>query len=355
MGVYLPPEVRTNDWWPESVVASWQERRAGRASRELMSDRPAGDVVPVTDGVAEVLKALEIANADPFNGVAERRVMPQGMSPSQMEAAAGKEALANSKVDPRDVGLLLTHSYCPDVLNVPNACSVHRDLGLAPKCLSLATDGACNSFLQQVSLAESMIASGLTRYALLIQSSASSRLTQREDPSSTWFGDGATAVVLGPVSEGKGVLGRAHRTDGTLSRTVMVGVPEHNWYDDGRCVLYVGDTREGRRMILTIADLATDAAGDALAEASLKKDEVRFYASHQGTCWLRPVTQAHLGLDNARFFDTFSWTASLVAANIPVQLAYGAQKGLLKDGDPVLLFSGGSGITWSAIVLRWGT
>jgi 3-oxoacyl-[acyl-carrier-protein] synthase-3 len=304
--------------------------------------------------VSKVLSALAITNQDPFNGVAERRVMPEGMVSSQMEIAAAKEALARAEVDPEEVGLLLTHSYCPDVINVPNACTVHRELGLPARCLSLATDGACNSFLQQLTLAEQMIATGLTRYALLVQSSAITRLLVTEDPSSTWFGDGATAVVLGPVSEGKGVLGRAHRTDGTLSRTVMCGVPGRNWYDEGRSILYVGDTREGRRMILTIADLAVDVADDALAQAGLGRADVRFYASHQGTPWLRPLTQEHLGLANARFVDTFSWTANMVSANVPAELALGAQKGLLKDGDPVLLFSGGSGITWSAVVLRWG-
>jgi 3-oxoacyl-[acyl-carrier-protein] synthase-3 len=354
IGLYLPSEVRTNDWWPESVVSSWRERRAGQRSRELMSDRPAGDVVPVTDGVSKVLDALSVANTDPFNGVVERRVMPKGMLPSEMEIAAGKEALAKSEIDPEEIGLLLTHSYCPDVLNVPNACTVHRELGLSTNCLSLATDGACNSFLQQLTLAEQMIASGRTRYALLVQSSASSRLVHKEDPSSIWFGDAATAVVVGPVSEGKGVLGSAHRTDGTLSRTIMCGIPGKHWYDEGQCVLYVGDAREGRRMILTIADLASDVTRDVLAQAGLEPGDVRFYASHQGTSWLRAITQEHVGLRNARSVDTFSWTASLVACNIPAMLALGAKEGLLRDGDPALLFSGGSGITWSAIVLRWG-
>jgi 3-oxoacyl-[acyl-carrier-protein] synthase-3 len=353
-GVYLPPEVRKNQWWPASVIEGWRNRRGGQTTREAISDGDPGDIVPLTDGVRLILARLSDAKSDIFQGAEERRVMPAGMLSSDMEASAAREAIMASKVDPEDIDLLLTHSYCPDLLNVPNACIVHRKLGLQERCFTMSVDGASNSFLLQLALAEQMIASGRSRFALLVQSSASSRLIDASDPSSLWFGDGATAVVVGPVARGKGILGQSHHTDGTLSRTIVCGVPGREWYDEGRCILYMMDPLEGRRMILTIADYSKQAIHAALAQAKLRAEDVRFYASHQGTFWLRALTQEYTGLLGASSADTFAQTTSLVAANIPLLLAEGQRRGSLNDGDPVVLFSGGSGITWSAVVLRWG-
>lgn len=353
-GVYLPPDVRTNQWWPASVVEGWRSRRGGETTREALSAADPGDIVELTDGVRRTLAQLSDAKSDIFQGAKERRVMPEGMLSSDMEAAAAREALKASQVDPEDIDLLLTYSYCPDLLTVPNACIVHRKVGLQERCVTLSVDGHANSFLLQLTLAEQMIASGRSRLALLVQSSASSRLIDATDPSSLWFGDGATAVVVGPVARGKGILGQSHHTDGTLSRTIVCGVPGRQWYDEGRCVLYMMDPLEGRRMILAIADYSKQTIHEALAQAELRAEDVRFYASHQGTFWLRALTQEYTGLLGASSADTFASTTSLVAANIPLLLAEGQRSGSLKDGDPVVMFSGGSGITWSAVVLRWG-
>ena len=73
----------------------------------------------------------------------------------------------------------------------------------------------------QLTLAQSLVAAGSEtgqpyKFGLLLQVGNVSRITRPEDPPSAWFGDGATAVVVGPVSAGKGLLGRAHRTDRNL-------------------------------------------------------------------------------------------------------------------------------------------
>ena len=197
IGGFLPAEVRSNAWWPSAVVDAWRERVG--ATRAVLGNTGAADSPAPSIGVRRVLAAIEKAGEDIYQGSSERRVMPDGMLSSEMEIAAARDAIEQSGVLTSDVGLVLAHSHCPDFIGVPDACTVHQALGLPPKCITLSADGSFNSFLLQLSLAETMIASGVVRCALLVQSSASSRLVDPGDPSSLVFGDCATAVVVGRV------------------------------------------------------------------------------------------------------------------------------------------------------------
>jgi 3-oxoacyl-[acyl-carrier-protein] synthase-3 len=356
VGRYLPPAIRTNDWWPESVVASWRERRSTQAFGSVIKEKDpsAQDALPITEGVQRVLSELSAGRDDIFQGMRARRVMSEGMSPSDMEIAAAQDAIAKSNVEPRDIDLILTYSPCPDFLCVPNACIVHEGLGLSQKCFTMAADGAGNSFLLQLSLADQAIRAGRARIALIIQSTAMSRLLHVEEQFSLIFGDCATAAIIGPVKAGRGILGSAHRTDGSLSRTAVCDVLGRHWYEEGRNVFHVDDPLQARKMLLAIPDLSRQVIHEALLEAGLLPADISFYACHQGATWTRSVTQSYCELDNAKSVDTFSWTGNLMGSNIPMMLTEGRESGLLNDGDTVAMFSGGSGMTWSATVLRWG-
>lgn len=135
---------------------------------------------------------------------------------------------------------------------------------------------------------------------------------------------------------------------------MVFGVPGKKWFEDGRIVGYPKKAAVAWRMLLSIADFGKDVLGAALEDAGLTVDEVQFYASHQATAWFRAVTQEHAGMHDAKSTDTFPWAGSLSAANIPLVLAIGEREGLLKHGDIVAAYSGGNGITYSGLTMRWG-
>jgi 3-oxoacyl-[acyl-carrier-protein] synthase-3 len=296
---------------------------------------------------------LELAH-DPFQGARERRELAPDQTAADMEVAAATEAIERANLKPEDVDLLITFAICPDYQGTNNACAVHKRLGLRQDCLALFVDAACNSFMQQLLIAEQFVRTGRVRNALLVQSCSLSRLAPVEAHYAPWFGDGATAVIVGPARPERGLLARADRADGTRLRAVLHGVAEKRWYDEGRVIIYSEDPRGAREMLLTLADRGQEVVAEALRAAGHRHDEVKFYACHQATSWFRRITQEQIGLSNARFVDTFPWSGSLSAANVPLQLAIAEREGLLKDGDLTVLYAGGTGETWAAAVLVWG-
>jgi 3-oxoacyl-[acyl-carrier-protein] synthase-3 len=343
VATHLPPEVRTNTWWRSETLRQWGERRT----------RPP-DVRPedLTPAMARVHAAMAGQADDPFQGVTERRVLAAGMAAADMEADAAEQAITRSGIDRSEIDILFAHTAVPEYLLSNPACALHRRLGLPPGCFTMQAEASGYSFMAQLSLAVRLIASGHARYALLVQSCIGSRLIDPEDPASPAFGDGAAAVLVGPVRQG-GVLAAVHRTDGSYPRALVASVPGRRWYDDGRIVLHRADPAAAVRVFLETADRANEVVSEALREAGQLAGEVDFFAVHQGTPWLRAVTQETIGLSRARFVDTYATTGYLFSVSLPLVLEAGERRGLLRHGDLVVLHGGGVGATYGAIVMRW--
>jgi 3-oxoacyl-[acyl-carrier-protein] synthase III len=349
LGAALPPTIRKNDWWPRHVVDGWVKKKADSFVRKR-----ADDLVPATRGQQLVVEALARYADDPYQGMTERRVVADGVTAASLEAEAARAAIADAGIDPKRIDFVLSYSMCIDRIQVPSACVVHDLVGLRKDCFSLEVDAVCNSFQTHLTVAEKMIKGGLGTYGLLVQSSTVTRLHDPMDEMSLFMGDGATAEVIGPVGEGRGVVSQAHFTDGRLSDALTCGVKGKNWWDEGRVYGYSPNGRSGREMLLNLVDCAQEAVGGALAKAGMTAADVDFYACHQPTAWLRQVTQPELGLSHARSLDTFAWAGTLSGANLPLVMHTARKEGTLRDGDVVAMFSGGTGMTWSGTVMKWG-
>lgn len=350
VGAYLPPEVRTNDWWPAGTVREWEQRAV--LSQKRIEAVPDEQWRP---GERAVLAAMRGYLSDPFRGAVERRVMPEGMRSSDMEYEACRIAIERAGIRPDEIDVVLNYSFVPDELLCANAFPLHERLGLSRNCFTSGIEAACNSFLIGLTMAESMIRSGIGRNVLLVQSCGISRILPPEEPTSAWFGDGAAAVVVGPVAADRGIIGRATRTVSSLHRGVVTGVKERAWYEDGRSWFFAKDRSAAFRIMVGVADDADEIIGAALGDAGLERPDVSFFACHQIAPWMRSTVQAFTGLERARSVETFHWAGNLASVNVPLVLSIAERDGLLRDGDVVALYGGGAGVTFSSSVLRWSS
>jgi 3-oxoacyl-[acyl-carrier-protein] synthase-3 len=346
-GMYVPPEVRRNDSWPSDVVARWMEQRRARPIPPIPEN--------LGEGARRVLRANAEHAGDPFQGTVERRVLAPDMTIFDMEERAARDAIARSRIDPMEIDLLLTHTVVPDHQMANPACALHEQLGLSATCLSMHTEATAYSVLGQLALAEASIASGRARYALLVQSCAATRLIEMDDPSSVLLGDGATAVVLGPVSPGRGFLSAVHYTEGRYPQSLIMSVPGGRWFDDGRARVHIGDPRQLYEAHLRIPDTCAESVLAALKRAGHELTDVDFLCVFQGTPWLQRVVYEQLGLRDLEPLDIFHRFGYLSSAMIPAALYVAEHEGKLADGDLVVMTGGGTGMTYGAAVLRWGT
>jgi 3-oxoacyl-[acyl-carrier-protein] synthase III len=348
VGTYIPPDIRPNSWWPESTVAKWRDKTASRLGKikEYLKD---------DDSLAAKLtiQALEELKDDPFQGIKERRTTPENMKASDMETIAAREAIERAGINKDEIDMVLSHQICADYINLPSAAVVHGNLDLPKHCTTLSADASCNSFMMQLTLAMAMIRSGQAKYALLVQSSQFTRIPLSGELIDAWGGDAASAVVVGEVSEGRGVLSYTHHTDGKLWGALVLGSPGKRWMDDA-CTTYSEDPKANMNMVANICNRGGTVVREALTKAGLTPEQVDFYISHQAFKWLRPVSQAASGCTNAKHVDIFHYLGTASSVNLPIQLAVGEKEGLLKPGQLVACFQGGTGTTFSGMTMRWG-
>lgn len=347
IGTYLPAEVRRNDWWPKNIVDGWlQRRRAG-----FLRGREKDEAAP-SAAARRVLEEMSKGRDDPFNGVRERRVRPRGMKSSEMELIAAEDALSRAAIDRSKLDLVLTTSEGSDAPLLANSALTHERLGLRRDCMATGVDAVCNGFSFQLTFADALFRAGRIRYALLVQSMSLTDFCRVEDVFSPTFGDGATAVLVGPCADGTGLLSVEHETDGSEYDALLLGVPDGSWAAEVPR-LYVANSVNARRMMINIGEHGEHVLGTALARAGVRAEDVGFVAAHQGLPWIRAVVQELIGAKNARSCDTHAWTGSLGPANVPMCLAMGEREGLIRSGDIVAGFTGGAGSTYAGIVLRW--
>jgi 3-oxoacyl-[acyl-carrier-protein] synthase-3 len=192
------------------------------------------------------------------------------------------------------------------------------------------------------------------RNALLVQSCTISRIGKPEEPSSAWFGDGATAVVLGRSKGESGIISEAHHTNSTLYRAFTATIQGGKWFEEGRTWLMLDDPETARAIVYGSADSLRNVSLEALQKAEIQPTDVDFYGAHPATPFAVRTSKEYIGLDRAVTVDTFPFAGNLGASNIPLVLATGEREGLLKAGQHVLLAGGGAGGSWSSIVMRWG-
>ena len=122
-------------------------------------------------------------------------------------------ALADAGVDAADIDLLICATVTPDMMFPTSSAILADELGM-PAAAAYDLLAGCTGFVYALAQAYGMLASGLSRRALVVGGDVLSKILDWEDRSTiVLFGDGAGAVVMEPVDEG-GFLGFELGADG---------------------------------------------------------------------------------------------------------------------------------------------
>jgi 3-oxoacyl-[acyl-carrier-protein] synthase III len=142
-------------------------------------------------------------------GIERRRIADDDEYASSLATAAARLALDSAGLDALDVDLLLFASASRDMVEPATAHVVQHALGSRAHALDVTN--ACNSFLNGIDLARSMILAGRARRALVVTGETPTRamrprldgLTQARDAFAGYtFGDAGAAVLVEPVATG---------------------------------------------------------------------------------------------------------------------------------------------------------
>jgi acyl-CoA:acyl-CoA alkyltransferase len=142
-------------------------------------------------------------------GILRRRVAADDEYASDLAVRAARQVLADADLDALDIDLLLFASATRDMVEPATAHVVQAALGSRAHALDVTN--ACNSFLNGIDLARSMILAGRARRALVVTGETPTRAMRprldgmrqaRTALAGYTFGDAGAAVLVEPVPTG---------------------------------------------------------------------------------------------------------------------------------------------------------
>jgi 3-oxoacyl-(acyl-carrier-protein) synthase III len=275
---------------------------------------------------------------------------------SDLAVKAATAALAASGITATQLSCIVVATSTPDHPQPPTASLVQHRLG-ASGTAAFDVNAVCSGFTYALATAAGLLgAEPDGGYALVVGADIYSRIIDRTDRRvASLFGDGAGAVVLGPVPAGRGLLTWDLRTFGDLHDILGVEAggsrvpvtPEIT--AAGRHLFRM----DGRRVSDFVRSELPLAVKRTVQRAGIDAAEVDHFVPHQANGALLASMADQLGLPKARVQLTVAGQGNTGAASIPLALDAGATAGTFVDGDLILLAGFGGGMSIGTVLMRW--
>jgi len=285
-------------------------------------------------------------------GIRERHIAAPGEMTSDLALHAAKAALANAKLTPDDVDLIVLGTSTPDQTFPATAVTVQASLGIT-RGAAFDLQAVCSGFVYALSVTDALLRGGAYKRALVIGAETFSRILDWDDRTTcVLFGDGAGAVVLeaqeqsGTVQD-RGILTTQLRSDGRHRAKLYVdGGPSSTQT--------VGHLRmEGREVFKHAVAMITDVIDDAFKATGTSADDIDWFVPHQANKRIIDGSAHKLGIAPEKVVLTVDRHGNTSAASIPLALADAVADRRIRRGNLVLLEAMGGGFTWGSALLRW--
>ena len=274
-------------------------------------------------------------------GIEERRFAEDDIDTSDMSYHAALGALEEANLSPEDIDLILVATVTPDQSFPSVACMIQDRLG-ATNAAAMDLGAACAGFVYGIVTAEQFIRAGAYKHVLVVGADKLSKIINWEDRSTcVLLGDGAGAVVLGEVSEGKGILSFELGSKGAGGKDLFLnkqGYMEMN----------------GREVFKFAVRQMPESTVNVVEKIGLDKQDVDYLIPHQANIRIMDAARERLGIPPEKMATTIKKYGNNSSASIPMALSEAVKNGKIKDDDLIVVVGFGGGLAWGAAAIRWG-
>jgi len=283
-------------------------------------------------------------------GIRERRVAAEDEALTDIALPAARAALADAGVPAAEIDLLICATVTPDMMFPTSSALLADALGM-PKAAAYDLLAGCTGFVYALAQAYGMLASGLSRCALVVGGDVLSKILDWDDRSTlVLFGDGAGAGVMEAVDHG-GFLGFELGADG--------GGGEHLWLPGSGSRRFENPNgyvkMNGREVFKFATRIMVYSAEQILSECGKTVADVDVYIPHQANKRIIDYAADKLGIPLGKTVVNVDRYGNTSSGSIPLALTDARAEGRLRDGALVLMTGMGAGLTWGSSLIEWTT
>src|SRR5690349_21353286 len=217
-------------------------------------------------------------------GIKERRILKgENQGVSVMGIAAVKDMLAKSKIDPKEIDLIIFATITADMTFPATANIVATAVG-AINAFSYDLAAACSGFIYGMATGASFIQSGMYKKVVVIGGDKMSAILDYTDRTTCIiFGDGAGCVLLEPTTEDVGIVDTILKSDGAGETYLHMKAggsrlrPTHETVDKRLHYVYQEGSAVFKFAVTNMADIAAQVA----TRNNLTAETITWLVPHQ--------------------------------------------------------------------------
>ena len=297
-------------------------------------------------------------------GIVQRHVAAEDETVTHMASLAAQQAITQVGIDPSQIGLVISHgSEHKDHLVWNAAAKIMQNIG-AVNAYAFEMYALCAGAPIALQTARALMqADPRLEYVLLAAGSRENDLINFRNDRSRFmfnFGSGGGAILLKRGSTENVILRASAITDGSLSETVVLtptavaeGDPAVIGEVSGRL-----DVTDAAYMAERLGQVSLPnfvrVIREAVEQSGAALSDVRFLGiTHMKKSFYLEILQA-IGLtaEQSVYLDHYGHVQSVDQA---LALQLGLAQGKIHPGDLIVLAGAGTGYTWSAVAVRWGS
>jgi 3-oxoacyl-[acyl-carrier-protein] synthase III len=281
-------------------------------------------------------------------GIRERRFAAPEEALTDIARPAALQALEEAGADPATFDLIIVATVTPDMMFPTSSAILADQLGM-PDAAAYDLLAGCTGFMYGLAQAYGMLASGLSKRALVVGGDVLSKILDWEDRSTlVLFGDGAGAVVMEHVEDG-GFLGFELGADGGGGENLWLPGSGSRQFDDPDRLVKMN----GREVFKFATRVMVSSAAKILHECGRTVDEVDVYVPHQANKRIIDYAAGKLGIPEEKTVVNVDRYGNTSSGSIPLALADARTDGRLREGELVLMTGMGAGLTWGSALIEW--
>ncbi len=287
-------------------------------------------------------------------GISARRIADDQTATSDLAYGAALKAMEAAEVSAEELDMIIVATITPDNSFPSTACTLQDKLG-AVNASAFDISAACSGFIYATTVAKQFVETGSVKNVLVIGAETLSKILDFTDRNTcVLFGDGAGAVIVGPVENG-GIVAMDLGAKGSGGKFLSQPAggsrmpASQETLDNKLHSIHM----DGSEVFKFAVRIMASSSKRVIDEAGWSIEDLDYLVPHQANIRIinsagkklkLPMDQVHVNLD--KFGNTS-------AGSVPIALDEAVRSGKIKRGDKVVLVAFGGGLTWGALAVEY--
>ncbi|WP_066051699.1 ketoacyl-ACP synthase III [Robertmurraya korlensis] len=285
-------------------------------------------------------------------GIKERRIADEQEFTSDICVKAVENLIKKYDKSVHDVDMIIVCTMTPDFKTPSVAALVQAKLGI-PHTGAIDLNAACAGFTYGLHVANGLITSGLNKKILVIGAETMSKITDFNDRTTCiLFGDGGGAVLVEYSEQKSGFLSSHLGSKGELGKNLYCT----NLSDriNGESLTGLGNiVQNGREVYKWAVNTVPKGMLSVLEKTDISLQEIDWFIPHSANLRIIESICERSEFPIEKTLKSLVEYGNTSAATIPLALDKGLTEGKVKQGDKILLYGFGGGLSHAGLLLEW--